>query len=266
MIFTMKFFVLTIFPEMIDAFADHGIIRRAISRGQIDLETVNIRDFAQGKHRVTDDRPYGGGCGMVMKPEPLAAAIRAAKAKKSDAKTVLLSPQGRPFDQESAQHLAGLEALIFICGRYEGVDERVCEQFVDYEVSVGDFVLTGGELAAMMVIDAVTRLLPGVLGGEDSAAKDSFADGLLKHGHYTRPVDFEGHKVPEVLTSGNHGDIENWRLKTALIRTLLKRADLLKKRTLSSQEIAFLETFGQTVKEIIEAQSLSGADPLSGAQ
>jgi tRNA (guanine37-N1)-methyltransferase len=262
----MNFTVLTIFPEMISSFAEHGIIRRAISREQIDLEAIDIRDFAKGKHRVTDDRPYGGGCGMVMKPEPLAAAIRAARQKNSAAKTVLLTPQGRPFDQGSAQHLASLDGLILVCGRYEGIDERVCDQFIDYEVSIGDFVLTGGELAAMMVVDAVTRLLPGVLGGADSAAKDSFSDGLLEHAHYTRPVCFEGQDVPEVLLSGHHGDIENWRRKTTLIRTLLKRADLLKEKTLSSEEIAILKTFGQTVEQIVEAQSSSGADTLSRCQ
>jgi tRNA (guanine37-N1)-methyltransferase len=218
----MKFSVLTIFPELFDSFRAHGMIRRALEQEKIEIAAVQIRDFAQGRHRVTDDRPYGGGCGMVMKPEPLAGAIRFAKDRWPEARTILLTPQGRGFNQELARDLAAEEALILICGRYEGVDERVGLGFVDEEVSIGDFILTGGELGAMVIIDAVSRLIPGVLGGDDSAQKDSFSDHLLEHAHYTRPQDFEGESVPEVLLSGNHADIEKWRLEASLIRTFFK--------------------------------------------
>jgi len=219
----MNFTVLTIFPEMFQMFWDHGIIRKAVEEKKISAETINIRDFAEGKHRVTDDRPYGGGCGMVMKPEPLAAAISAAKKKKPDAKTILLTPQGRVFDRHVAHELASYEGLMLVCGRYEGVDERICLDHIDDELSIGDYVMTGGELAAMVVIDTVIRLIPGVLGGDESAEKDSFEDGLLEHAHYTRPQVFEEEEVPEILLSGNHGEIERWRLEASLIRTFLKR-------------------------------------------
>jgi len=198
----MNFAVLTIFPEMFGPFWAHGIIRRAIEHKRIFTSTVNIRDYARDRHQVTDDRPYGGGSGMIMKPGPLAGAIRAATRKMPAAGTVLLTPQGRPFDQDMAKELASLEGLILVCGRYEGVDERICHDLIDYEISIGDFVLTGGELAAMIIIDAVTRLIPGTLGGECAAEKDSFANGLLEHAHYTRPRIFEGREVPEVLLSG----------------------------------------------------------------
>ena len=254
--------MLTIFPEIFTPFWEHGIIKRAISRHQIEVATINIRDFATGKHRATDDRPYGGGCGMVMKPEPLADAIRAAKKDTPGAHTILLTPQGRTFNQTMARQLATLEGLIFVSGRYEGIDERICDTFIDYEVSIGDFVLTGGELAAMIIIDAVTRLIPNVLGGEDSAAKDSFADGFLKHAQFTRPHEFEGCKVPAVLTSGNHGAIDHWRLETSLMHTLLKRKDLFDKKTLSSEEIAILKQWYRAIEQIIQAQSLRSADPL----
>ncbi len=262
----MDFIALTIFPEMINPFLAHGIIRRAIEREMVSATSINIRDFAQGKHKVTDDRPYGGGCGMVMKPEPLAAAIRASKKRLPKAKTIHLTPQGRTFDKDMARELALFDGLILICGRYEGVDERICNDFVDYEVSIGDYVLTGGELAAMIVMDAVTRLIPGVLGGEDSAEKDSFEGGLIEHAHYTRPQDFEGEMVPEVLMSGNHGAIDAWRFETSLIRTFLKRPDLLKARSLSSQEIEILKKWCADIEKIISAKALSGSDTLSRSE
>jgi tRNA (guanine37-N1)-methyltransferase len=261
----MKFSVLTIFPELFDGFKAHGMIRRALEQEKIDIAAVQIRDFAAGRHRVTDDRPYGGGCGMVMKPEPLAGAIRSAKQACPEARTILLSPQGPPFDQRRARRLAEEEALILICGRYEGIDERVVA-YVDDELSIGDFVLTGGELGAMVIIDAVTRLVPGVLGGEESADRDSFSDQLLEHDQYTRPREFEGQPVPEVLLSGNHAAIRRWRLEASLIRTFLKRRDLLRQRPLSSEEIGILSSWCREIEEIIHAQSAPGPDSPSGAQ
>jgi tRNA (guanine37-N1)-methyltransferase len=248
----MKFVVLTLFPEMFDPFWDHGIIRRAIDQKKIFASTLNIRDYAADKHHVTDDKPYGGGSGMVMKPEPLAGAIRAANRKVSSAKTILLTPQGRVFNQKMARKLAAFEGLVLVCGRYEGIDERISHELIDCEISVGDFVLTGGELAAMVIIDAVTRLIPGTLGGEDAAEKDSFSNGLLEHAHYTRPQTFEGNQVPEVLLSGHHQEIENWRLESALLRTLLKRADLLKNKLLRQQELDILKKWSRRIEEILK--------------
>ncbi|MBS0012769.1 MAG: tRNA (guanosine(37)-N1)-methyltransferase TrmD [Desulfobacterales bacterium] len=232
----MRFCVLTIFPEMFDAFAGHGIMRRAVESGKIRLEPVNIRDFAEGRHKVTDDRPYGGGSGMVMKPEPLAAAIQKAKSELSQAPVVLLNPQGRCFDQEMARQYAACSEMIFVCGRYEGLDERICEAYVDDEISIGDYVLTGGELPAMVVMDAVIRHIPGVLGAEDAAECDSFSAGRLEHAHYTRPAVFGKNQVPEVLLSGNHGAIEDWRRESALLRTVLRRPDLFDQKGLTEPE------------------------------
>lgn len=203
---------------------------------------------------------------MVMKPEPLAGAIRSARENFPRARTVLLTPQGRPFDQETAGHLASLEALIFVCGRYEGIDERVNETLIDLEVSVGDYVLTGGELPAMIVMDAVTRLIPGTLGKEGSAREDSFSDGILEHAQYTRPRRFENETVPEVLCSGNHAAIEKWRLESALIRTVLKRKDLLEKRGLKPEEREILRKWSRDIERILQSQPLCGTDPLSGGE
>ena len=247
----MKFVVLTIFPEMFDPFWDHGIIRRAIDQKKIFASTLNIRDFAEDKHQVTDDRPYGGGSGMVMKPEPLAGAIRAANRKFPSAKTILLTPQGRVFNQAVANELAASEGLVLVCGRYEGVDERISHDLIDTEISIGDYVLTGGELAAMVVIEAVTRQIPGTLGGEDAAEKDSFSNGLLEHAHYTRPQVFEGKAVPEILLSGHHEEIENWRRESELMRTLLKRPDLLKNKSLNKQELDILKKWSRNIQNII---------------
>jgi len=248
----MNFVVLTIFPEMFDPFWAHGIIRKAIEDQKIFASAVNIRDYAEDRHQVTDDRPYGGGSGMVMKPEPLAGAIRAATRTVPDAKTVMLTPQGSVFNQSMARELASCGGLILVCGRYEGVDERVCHDLIDYEISTGDYVLTGGELAAMIVIDAVTRLIPGTLGGEQAAEKDSFADGLLEHAHYTRPRVFEGNEVPEVLLSGHHHEIDKWRLESSLMRTLLKRPDLLQKKDLDQQEIEILKNWYHQIENILD--------------
>ena len=263
----MNFLVLTIFPGMFDPFWEHGIIRRAIERQQISAAAIDIRDFAEGRHRVTDDRPYGGGCGMVMKPEPLAGAIRAAKARIPSARTILMSPQGKSFNQQMARDLqSSTDGLILVCGRYEGVDERICSNLIDDEISIGDYVLTGGELAAMIVIDAVTRLIPGTLGGADSAEKDSFTDDLLEHPHYTRPPEFEGDDVPEILLSGNHKAIDQWRLENSLIRTFLKRPDLLENRPLGQEEIDILKTWCLNIERIIQSQSVRGSGSLSGGQ
>ena len=262
----MHFIVLTIFPKMFDPFWEHGIIRKAIEQKKISASAIDIRNFATGKHRSTDDRPYGGGCGMVMKPEPLAAAVRAATTKAPFAKRILLTPQGRRFDQRVAAELLSLSGLILICGRYEGVDERICQDFIDDEISIGDYILTGGELAAMIMIDALTRLIPGVLGDKDSTEKETFSDSVLKHGQYTRPSSFEGHDVPEVLLSGNHKEIDKWRLETSLIRTFLKRPDLLKDRALSEEEIDILKRWCIDIEKIIHNQSIHGPGALSGGQ
>ncbi|MDI6688414.1 MAG: tRNA (guanosine(37)-N1)-methyltransferase TrmD [Desulfobacterales bacterium] len=262
----MNFIVLTIFPEMFNVFWSYGIIRRGIEQKKIGASAINIRDFAEGKHRVTDDRPYGGGCGMVMKPEPLAGAIRVARKKAPSAKTILLTPQGRIFNQSLACELASFEGLILVCGRYEGIDERICHDFIDYEISIGDYVLTGGEPAAMVVIDATARLIPGMLGGKDSAENDSFSNGLLEYAQYTRPRTFEGSEVPEVLLSGNHMEIEKWRLEESLIRTFLKRKDLLEKMPVSENEVEILKKWRRDIEKIIHAKSLCSPDTLSGGK
>jgi tRNA (guanine37-N1)-methyltransferase len=251
----MNYTVLTIFPEMFDAFWAHGIVRRALETDLVTAGAVNIRDYAEGRHKVTDDRPYGGGCGMVMKPEPLAAAIDAARRKSPAAMTVMLTPQGRKFDQAMAGELSRESGLILVCGRYEGVDERICADHVDLEISIGDYVLTGGEVAAMAVIDAVTRLIPGVLGNEDSARQDSFAQDLLEHGHYTRPPSFNGKGVPEVLLSGNHSAIDKWRHEYSLVKTLLKRPDLLENRTLDKVELEILKKWRNDIENILRSKS-----------
>lgn len=262
----MNFVALTIFPEMFQLFWNFGIVRRAIEQGAVTAEAVNIREFALDRHQVTDDRPYGGGNGMVMKPEPLAAAIRSAQNAAPGARVVYLSPQGRVFTQRVAEELSRQPGLILICGRYEGIDERICQHFVDDEISIGDYVLTGGELPAMVLMEAVIRLIPGVLGGEESARKDSFSDSLLEHGHYTRPADFEGERVPEVLLSGHHAAIEKWRLESSLVRTLWKRRDLLMQRQLALAEIRILQQWRLDIDQILQAQSLPGTGPLPGLQ
>jgi tRNA (guanine37-N1)-methyltransferase len=254
----MKFIVLTIFPELLEAFWGNGIMRRAVESGAIDALAINIRDFAGGRHRVTDDRPYGGGCGMVMKPEPLIGAIEAAKEQAPQGQVIMLTPQGRPLDQDGARQLALQKELILICGRYEGIDERVANRYVDAEISIGDYVLTGGELPAMVLMDAVTRLLPGALGNESSAGQDSFYSQRLDHAHYTRPPQFQGQIVPEVLLSGHHEQIAHWRLADALMRTLVRRPDLLEDSPLSGEELGLLEKWRIEIERIISRQG-SGA-------
>ncbi|MBT8341525.1 MAG: tRNA (guanosine(37)-N1)-methyltransferase TrmD [Desulfatitalea sp.] len=260
----MHFAALTIFPELIAAFRDSGIMRRAVESGAVTLQAINIRDYALDRHHTTDDRPYGGGCGMVMKPEPLAAAIRAAKAKLPEAPVILLSPQGERFDQPMARQFAAHQAMILVCGRYEGVDERISEQWVEAELSIGDFVLTGGEVAAMAVMDAVTRLLPGVLGNADSAEQDSFGANRLDCAHYTRPPEFEGRPVPGVLQSGHHDRIRRWRLTDALMRTLVRRPDLLHQGALKNEEAALLRAWYGEIERIIQMPGGGGPDPSPG--
>jgi len=249
----MQFTVLTIFPEMIASFAEHGIIRRAIEGNKISVSALNIRDFATDRHQVTDDRPYGGGSGMIMKPGPVAGAIRAAAKKMPAARKILLTPRGRVFNQEVARELAACEGLILVCGRYEGVDERIRRELIDDDVSIGDYILTGGELAAMVIIEAVARLIPGALGAADAAEKDSFSNGLLEHAHYTRPAVFEGQPVPEVLRSGHHRQIEDWRLESSLMQTLLKRPELLAARDLDRREREILEKWSAALRRILKA-------------
>jgi tRNA (guanine37-N1)-methyltransferase len=222
---TPHFEILTLFPRMVEAPLRESILGKAIERGHIGLGVTDIREFAAGKHKVCDDAPYGGGAGMVMKPEPLVAAIEAAHARLPDAKVLLMSPRGRRFDQSLARELATAPRLILVCGRYEGVDERVMPS-LDGELSIGDFVLTGGEFAALVVVDAVARLLPGVLGNESSAGAESFEGGLLEHPQYTRPPEFRGQKVPDVLLSGNHAEVARWRRMKQLETTRERRPDL----------------------------------------
>lgn len=232
----MQIGVITLFPDMIDALRGGGVTARALEAGGLGLACWNPRDYARDRHRTVDDRPYGGGPGMVMMAQPLCEAIHAAKRTLGeDTMAVYLSPQGRRLDQAMVRELAGRERLLLVCGRYEGVDERLVETEIDEEVSVGDFVLSGGELAAMVTIDCVARLLPGTLGHEHSAREDSFSEGLLDCAHYTRPEDIDGRRVPEVLLSGNHEAIRRWRLKQALGRTWLRRPDMLDPESLSGE-------------------------------
>ncbi len=220
------FEILTLFPAMLESPLSESLMGKARASGLVEVRFRDIREYASGKHRVCDDAPYGGGAGMVMKPEPLVAAVEAARAEATNAAhVILLSPQGRVFDQARARELADREHLVLVCGRYEGVDERV-RDFVDEEISAGDYVLSGGEPAAWVLMDAVARLVPGVLGNEASAAADSFSEGLLEHPQYTRPPEFRGKKVPEVLLSGDHAKVATWRRKQALLRTRDRRPDL----------------------------------------
>lgn len=239
----MRFDILSIFPELFASPLQEGIIRRALAAGQIQVHLHNIRDWAEDKHAMTDDRPFGGGEGMVMKPEPLAACLRDVQAD-ALGRVLLLSPRGAVYNQRTAERLAGLEKIVLVCGRYEGVDERFCQLYVDEELSIGDYILTGGELAALVVLDSVTRLLPGVLGCADSAAKDSFSRNLLKHGQYTRPREFAGLSVPEVLMSGDHAKIEEYRFLESVRLTLARRPELLTDAQFSPTEEKQLKRAG----------------------
>jgi tRNA (guanine37-N1)-methyltransferase len=227
--------ILSLFPEMFEGPFQSSILKRAQEQKIIEFRFINFRDFTLDKHRMVDDIPYGGGSGMVLKPEPIYRSLQFAKEIKPAPKVILLTPQGETFKQHTARELAAEEHLVLICGHYEGFDERI-RSFVDLELSIGDFVLTGGELAAMVISDAVVRLLPGVLGSDESAINDSFTENLLDYPQYTRPVEFEGLSVPEILLSGHHAKIEAWRREQALIRTAKRRPDLLKGLSLSEQE------------------------------
>lgn len=244
-----RFFVLTLFPEMIEETLSHSIMGRAQKEGYISVEAVDIRDFTMDKHRHVDDYPYGGGAGLVMQGQPIYDAYRSLLPRAEGARVVFMTPQGRPFTQRVAEELAQEEKLVFLCGHYEGVDERVIEEIVTDEISLGDFVLTGGELAAITIIDSVSRLVPGVLGKEESFAEESFSDGLLEYPQYTRPPVFLGREVPEVLLSGHHGRVARWRREQALIRTARKRPDLLEKATLTREDLEFLRKQGITKEE-----------------
>lgn len=242
----------TLFPEMFQAVTEYGVTGRAFKNRIMEFQSWNPRDFTHDRHRTVDDRPYGGGPGMLMKVQPLQDAIAAAKqAAGEGVKVVYLSPQGKRLDQAGVQHLANAQKLILVAGRYEGVDERLIKAEIDEEWSLGDFVLSGGEIAAITVIDAIARLIPGVLGHDQSAVQDSFYDGLLDCPHYTRPEDFQGEKVPDVLMGGHHEQIRRWRLKESLGRTWQRRPDLLKDKVLSEEEKGLLEEF-------VREQSASG--------
>jgi tRNA (guanine37-N1)-methyltransferase len=240
----MQISVVSLFPDMVGQVAEYGVVGRAQDRGLLSLSCENPREYAEDVHRTVDDRPYGGGPGMVLKYEPAAKAIRSARERLPEGSPVVcLSPQGRVFDQQTARRYAALPGLILLAGRYEGIDERLIENEVDEELSLGDFVLSGGEIAAMAVVDAVARLLPGVLGDDESAIQDSFEDGLLDHPHYTRPESIEGKRVPAVLLSGDHARVARWRYKQALGRTYLRRPDLVKKMKLDSEQRKLLDEF-----------------------
>ncbi|MDD4843850.1 MAG: tRNA (guanosine(37)-N1)-methyltransferase TrmD [Anaerotignum sp.] len=238
-----QFLVLTLFPEMIMETLSHSILGRAQKEGFISIEAINIRDFSNNKHLQVDDYPYGGGAGMVMQPQPIYDAYQSI-SKAGQTRVLYMTPQGRPFTQRMAEELAKEESLIFLCGHYEGVDERVIEEIVTDEISLGDFVLTGGELAAITMIDAISRLMPGVLGKEASFEDESFSQGLLEYPQYTRPPVFMEKEVPQVLLSGHHGNVEKWRREQALLRTAAKRPDLLKAAELSQEDIKILKKNG----------------------
>jgi len=229
----MKFDILTLFPELFTPFLKEGVLGRAVKRGLLDIRLINIRSFARGVHKVTDDRPYGGGNGMVMKPGPIYRALNSLEKIKGESLVILLTPQGKTFDQSVAWELARWSHLILVCGRYEGVDERISTRHIDMELSIGDYILSGGELGAMVVMDAISRLVPGVLGGERSNLEDSFEDGLLEYPHYTRPRNFMGEEVPAILLSGDHEKIRAWRRAESIKRTRERRPELLKKAGLT---------------------------------
>jgi len=241
----VRFDILTLFPGMFQGIFSESILARAIRAGLVTVAIHNIRDYATDKHHVTDDTPYGGGGGMVMKPEPIFAAVEAVRGAGLNPRIILTTPQGRLFSHAIARELSREEQVIVICGRYEGVDERVREHLITDEISIGDYVLSGGELAAAVIVDAVARLLPGVLGDPMAACCDSHANGLLEYPHYTRPAEFRGHRVPEVLLSGDHARVARWRRQQALLRTRLRRPDLLQKVELSEEDRKFLEEICQ---------------------
>lgn len=239
-----QFFVLTLFPEMIEQTLSHSILGRAQKEELISVQATNIRDYTLNKQKHVDDYPYGGGAGMVMQGQPIYDAYQSLMPQAAGARVVYMTPQGRPFTQRVAEELAQEEKLVFLCGHYEGIDERLIEEIVTDEISLGDFVLTGGELAAITMIDAVSRLVPGVLGKEESFADESFSDGLLEYPQYTRPPVFMGRTVPEVLLSGHHANVAKWRREQALLRTAKKRPDLLQTAELTEKDLDFLRKQG----------------------
>jgi len=241
----MRFDILSIFPEMFSPLINYGIVSRAIKREQIKINLVNIRDFGEGPHLMTDDRPFGGGDGMVMKPEPIFQALESIPWVKGDRKVILLTPQGQPFNQSIARSLTELEQIILVCGRYEGVDERIRSRYIDTEISVGDYILTGGELPAMIIVEVVSRLIPGILGGVRSNLEESFEDNLIEYPQYTRPRVFQGEEVPSVLLSGDHEKIRLWRRTQSIKRTLERRPDLLEKTHLSEMDKSILKELRQ---------------------
>jgi tRNA (guanine37-N1)-methyltransferase len=237
----IKFDVLSIFPEMLSSPLGFSLLKKAQEKGLISICLHDIRKWAHDKHKMTDDAPYGGGCGMVMKIEPVEKAIADIKENTGESLVVLMTPQGRTLNQKIAAELAGKKQIVIICGRYEGVDERIRAQLVDLEISIGDYILTGGEISALVLIDVISRLIPGVLGNAESAGNESFTNGLLEYPQYTRPAVYHGWSVPEVLVSGNHAEIELWRQRESLKRTYKRRPDLLKKIKLSANDKAILE-------------------------
>ncbi len=242
MVTSMRIDILTLFPEMFAGPFDHSIAKRAIEKKLVNIIIHNIRDFAQDKHRTVDDYPYGGGAGMVLKPEPIFRAVDTIRTGELAPCVILLTPQGRLFNQKIAGELTGYSHLVLICGHYEGIDERVRENLVDDEISIGDYILSGGEIAAMVMVDAIIRLLPGAIGSEASVNEDSFSGGLLKYPQYTRPAVYRGLSVPEVLLSGNHEAIAQWRREQSLLRTLKRHPELLNKVSLSEAEKAFIQS------------------------
>lgn len=243
----MIFHVLTLFPDMIRDGLNTSVTGRALASGRIRLNAVNIRDYSKNKHKHVDDYPYGGGAGMVMQPEPIALAYEdIVKDMEKRPRVIYVTPQGSVFNQSMAEELAKEEELVFLCGHYEGVDERILEEIVTDYVSIGDYVLTGGELPALVMMDAISRLVPGVLNNEDSAEFESFHDNLLEHPHYTRPVEYRGSRVPDVLLSGHHGNIDRWRREQSLKRTLERRPDLLETAELTEKDVEYLRTLGWT--------------------
>ncbi|MBA2874014.1 tRNA (guanosine(37)-N1)-methyltransferase TrmD [Thermaerobacillus caldiproteolyticus] len=239
----MRIDILTLFPNMFTGVFNESILKKAQEKQAVSINVINFRDFADNKHKTVDDYPYGGGAGMVLKPQPIFDAVAQVTKHSERPRIILLCPQGERYTQKKAEELAKEEHLVLICGHYEGYDERIREHLVTDEISIGDYVLTGGELGAMVIVDSVVRLLPGVLGNEASPLHDSYSSGLLEHPHYTRPADFRGMKVPEVLLSGNHRLIEEWRAKQSLRRTFLRRPDLLENCELTEKQKQWLEEF-----------------------
>ena len=237
-----RFEIFTLFPQVFEPYLETSILQRARQNGLVEVQVHNIRDWTTDRHHTTDDLPYGGGGGMVMKPEPIFAAVESVLGSTSACPVILMTPQGRVFNQKIAQELAAQPALALLCGRYEGIDERVRQHLVTDEISIGDYVLSGGELAALVVIEAVARLIPGVLGDPDGAWDDSHAMGLLEYPHYTRPPEFRGWEVPEILLSGDHGRIARWRREQALLRTWRRRPDLLRTAPLTPEDYKFLKS------------------------